>query len=131
MKKNDDSKSKYHGRLSIDKQLKLAGLKEQTWSAVNLGEDLGLAIREYPTDSAFVDYILFVNRKAVGVIEAQKDDSILSQIEDQTLRYATSKIQFQSHKQPLSLLFEELPQALSKPPLQLTAWNVVERLWVT
>ncbi|CAH1607207.1 hypothetical protein THF5G08_350010 [Vibrio jasicida] len=28
--KNDDSKSKYHGRLSIDKQLKLAGLKEQT-----------------------------------------------------------------------------------------------------
>lgn len=97
-------------RLSIDEQLKLAGWEVQTWPAANLGEGLGVAIREYPTDSGPADYILFVNRKAVGVIEAKKDDSILSQVEDQTLRYATSKIKFRQDSAPLSFLFEATSQ---------------------
>lgn len=97
-------------RLSIDEQLQLAGWKVQTWPAANLGEGLGVAIREYPTDSGPADYILFVNRKAVGVIEAKKDDSILSQVEDQTLRYATSKIKFRQDSAPLSFLFEATSQ---------------------
>lgn len=112
MKNFDGLKPEPQARLFIDEQLKLAGWKVQTWPAANLGEGLGVAIREYPTDSGPADYILFVNRKAVGVIEAKKDDSILSQVEDQTLRYATSKIKFQSNKQPLSFLFEATSQVI-------------------
>ncbi|MEF1220797.1 hypothetical protein REH76_24020, partial [Photobacterium damselae] len=88
MMKTDGLQPEAQARLLIDEKLTLAGWKVQTWPAANLGEGLGVAIREYPTDSGPADYILFVNRKAVGVIEAKKDDSILSQVEDQTLRYA-------------------------------------------
>ena len=34
-----------------------------------------VAVREYPTDSGEADYLLFVNRTAVGVIEAKKDSA--------------------------------------------------------
>lgn len=108
----DGLKPETQARLSIDEQLRLAGWKVQTWPAANLGEGLGVAIREYPTDSGPADYILFVNRKAVGVIEAKKDDCILSQVEDQTLRYASSKIKFQNNQEPLSFLFEATSQVI-------------------
>ena len=105
-------KPETQARLGIDEQLKLAGWKVQTWPKVNLGEGLGVVVREYPTDTGPADYLLFVNRKAVGVIEAKKDGTILSQIEDQTLRYATSKIKFRQDEEPLSFLFEATSQVI-------------------
>ena len=105
-------KPETQARLGIDEQLKLAGWKVQTWPKVNLGEGLGVVVREYPTETGPADYLLFVNRKAVGVIEAKKDETILSQIEDQTLRYATSKIKFRQDEEPLSFLFEATSQVI-------------------
>ena len=99
-------------RLTIDEKLKLAGWYVQTWPKVNLGEGLGVVVREYPTDTGPADYLLFVNRKAVGVIEAKKDETILSQVEEQTLRYATSKIKFRQDEEPLSFLFEATSQVV-------------------
>ena len=98
----DGLKPETKARLSIDEQLKIAGWTVQTWPNANLGESLGVVIREYPTDTGPADYLLFVNREAVGVIEAKKDETILSNVEDQTLRYATSKIKFRKDKAPLS-----------------------------
>jgi type I restriction enzyme, R subunit len=40
---------------------------------LNLGAAVGVAVREYPTDTGPADYVLYVNRNAVGVIEAKKD----------------------------------------------------------
>jgi len=108
----DGLKPETQARLSIDEQLKLAGWKVQTWPKVNLGESLGVVVREYPTDTGPADYLLFVKRQAVGVIEAKKDETILSQVEDQTLRYATSKIKFRKDKEPLSYLFEATSQVI-------------------
>lgn len=105
-------KPETQARLGIDEQLKLAGWKVQTWPKANLGEGLGVVVREYPTDTGPADYLLFVNRKAVGVIEAKKDETILSQIEDQTLRYATSKIKFRQDEEPLFFLFEATSQVI-------------------
>lgn len=105
-------KPETQARLSIDEQLNLAGWKVQTWPKVNLGEDLGIAVREYPTDTGPADYLLFVGRQAVGVIEAKKDETILSQVEEQTLRYATSKIKFRKEVAPLSFLFEATSQVI-------------------
>jgi len=108
----DGLKPETQARLSIDEQLKLAGWKVQTWPKVNLGESLGVVVREHPTDTGPADYLLFVKRQAVGVIEAKKDETILSQVEDQTLRYATSKIKFRKDKEPLSYLFEATSQVI-------------------
>ncbi|TEW52650.1 type I restriction endonuclease subunit R [Psychromonas algicola] len=105
-------------RITIDEKLKLAGWKIQTWPNTNLSEGVGVAIREYPVDSGkgkytdSADYLLFINRKAVGVIEAKKDETILSQVEEQTLRYATGKIKFRNEKEPLSFLFEATSQVI-------------------
>ena len=114
----DGLKPETQVRLSIDEQLKASGWKIQTWPKVNLGEGLGVAVREYPIDSGkgqytdSADYLLFVNRLAVGVIEAKKDETILSQVEEQTLRYATSKIKFRKEETPLSFLFEATSQVI-------------------
>jgi type I restriction enzyme R subunit len=31
----------------------------------------GVAVREYPLETGYADYLLFVNRRAVGVVEAK------------------------------------------------------------
>lgn len=42
-------------------------------TAINWGLGPGLAVREYQTDVGLADYILFVDRNPVGVIEAKKE----------------------------------------------------------
>jgi hypothetical protein len=49
----------------IDKLLQDAGWSVQDKDKINLGASLGVAIREYPTDTGPVDYALFVDRQAV------------------------------------------------------------------
>ena len=55
-------------RQTIDERLAAAGWSVQDMKALNLGAGVGVAVREYPTDSGPADYVLFVNRIAVGVI---------------------------------------------------------------
>lgn len=66
----------------------------------NLGAGLGVAVREYPTDTGPADYVLFVGRNAVGVIEAKKDSSgeNLTVTENQTaLRQRHAKMAQRQH----------------------------------
>ncbi|MBU2637161.1 MAG: type III restriction endonuclease subunit R, partial [Bacteroidetes bacterium] len=58
-------------RQQIDKLLTQAGWIVQDFKKINLSAKLGVAVREYPTDSGPADYMLFVDRKPVGVIEAK------------------------------------------------------------
>jgi type I restriction enzyme R subunit len=41
---------------------------------VNLSAGIGVAVREYQTETGPADYILFVDKKPVGVIEAKRED---------------------------------------------------------
>lgn len=78
-------------RQDIDKQLEAAGWTVQDYKQLNLGASLGVAIREFPLKkTGFADYLLFVDRKAVGVIEAKPYGTTLSGVELQTKKYATS-----------------------------------------
>ncbi|BAY21188.1 hypothetical protein NIES2100_09370 [Calothrix sp. NIES-2100] len=43
---------------------------------------------EYPLKSGFADYLLFINRKAVGVIEAKPAGFALSGVEIQSDKYS-------------------------------------------
>ena len=65
-------------RKDIDSLLTLAGWTVQYRDEINLGASLGVAVRDYPTDIGPVDYDLFVDRKAIGVIEAKPAGTTLS-----------------------------------------------------
>jgi type I restriction enzyme R subunit len=67
-------------RIDIDAQLEAAGWVIQDYRAMNLaatapgGTVPGVAVREFPLKSGHgvADYLVFVNRQAVGVLEAKR-----------------------------------------------------------
>ncbi|MBP6599814.1 MAG: DEAD/DEAH box helicase family protein [Giesbergeria sp.] len=101
-------------RQAIDEQLIQAGWVLQDLRALNLGAGLGVAVREYPTDSGPADYVLFVNRIAVGVIEAKREDAAvnLTVTERQTQRYASATLKWRKDRTPLPFLFEATGQVI-------------------
>ena len=101
-------------RQQIDLKLEQAGWIIQDMRAFNLGAGLGVAVREYPTDTGPADYVLFVNREAVGVIEAKKDSAgaALTVAESQTTRYANATLKWRKDTTPLRFLFEATGQII-------------------
>lgn len=87
------SKKEPDARRSIDANLELAGWIVQDNDEIDLTEGLGVAVREYPTDTGPVDYLLFVDCMPVGIIEAKKDSlgHNLIEVELQTHRYQNSQ----------------------------------------
>lgn len=81
-------------RDKIDQKLVDAGWLVQSKDEVNLSAGKGVALRETNTESGSADYILFVNSKAVGVIEAKAEDLgfKLLQVEEQSVRYSKDAI---------------------------------------
>lgn len=76
-------------RQKIDDLLKAAGWVIQDYKNLNLGAALGVAVREFPLLSGEADYLLFVDRKAVGAVEAKPVGTTLSGVEDQSQKYLT------------------------------------------
>lgn len=76
-------------REQIDAALVAAGWLVQNADAgsVNLDAGLGVAVREFPLDTGFADYLLFVAGKAAGTIEAKKVGVGLSGVEVQVEKY--------------------------------------------
>jgi type I restriction enzyme R subunit len=62
-------------RKNIDKILIESGYVLQDMAEFNPSASLGVAVREFPTQSGHVDYLLFVEGKPVGVVEAKAEDS--------------------------------------------------------
>ena len=93
----------------IDAQLRAAGWAVQDKDAIDFNEGEGQAVREYTTDSGPADYVLFVDRKPVGVTEAKKETlgQNITTVEDQTKDYADAKLKWVQHTgQPLPFLYE-------------------------
>lgn len=83
-------------RDKIDEMLSLAGWKVQPKKKVDLGASKGVAVREYQTDVGPADYVLFVDRKPVGIIEAKREDEgyKLTVVEEQSKSYAKAKLKY-------------------------------------
>ena len=81
-------------RDKIDQMLVDAGWFVQSKDNVNLSANIGVALREVNTETGPADYILFVNAKAVGVVEAKAEDLgfKLTQVEEQSQRYSKSSL---------------------------------------
>lgn len=79
----------------------------QNKSSINLHAGTGVAIREYKTDVGPADYILFVDKKPVGIIEAKRAEEgvHLTMHEEQSLSYAESKLKFLNND-PLPFVYE-------------------------
>ncbi|MBI5305437.1 MAG: DEAD/DEAH box helicase family protein [Chloroflexi bacterium] len=75
-------------RLQIDRMLVAAGWTIQDLRDLNLGASLGVAVREFPLKTGEADYLLFVNRQAVGVVEAKPEGDTLSGVHEQTTKYS-------------------------------------------
>jgi len=78
-----------------------------TKKEVDIGASKGVAVREYQTDVGPADYVLFVDRNPVGIIEAKREDEgfHLTSTEDQSLGYAKAKLKYLDND-PLPFVYE-------------------------
>ena len=77
-------------REKIDDILKQVGFVIQDREEFNRNASLGVAVREFVmSDGSKADYLLFIDGKACGVIEAKKEGISLSGIELQAKHYAS------------------------------------------
>ena len=77
-------------RRQIDAMLVACGWVVQDYKQFNPGAGRGIALREVPLKSGTCDYLLLVDRKAVGVIEAKKAGTLLSGVAEQSGHYAAN-----------------------------------------
>ena len=77
-------------RVSIDALLVQAGWHVCDMAHANIHAARGVALREFPLNPGygFADYLLYIDGKAAGVIEAKKEGSTLTGVEVQSARYA-------------------------------------------
>lgn len=68
MTENINQNPEQIARDKIDEMLREAGWLVQSKKKVDLSAGKGVAVREYQTDVGPADYVLFVNRKPVGII---------------------------------------------------------------
>jgi type I restriction enzyme, R subunit len=76
-------------RQNIDAQLTACGWVLQHRAEMNLYAAQGVAVREFPLESGYADYLLFVDQKAAGVVEAKAEGTPLSVVAEQAARYST------------------------------------------
>ncbi len=94
-------------RQHIDALLTAAGWEVQDRSAMNLGAGLGVAVREFPLATGPADYLLFVDRRAIGVVEAKPEGTTLAGVEAQSARYSWGLGQYPlAWHTPLPFLYE-------------------------
>ncbi len=96
-------------RQQIDRQLTEAGWIVQDRAAANLSAGPGVAVREFPLKGGPVDYLLYVDGAAAGVVEAKKEGWTLSGVEHQSKRYSEGLPDaLPAYRRPLPFLYEQL-----------------------
>lgn len=92
----------------IDAMLDKAGWIVQDKNRINHSAGPGVAVRYLnTTDGKETDFVLFVNRKPVGIIEAKREEEgfRLTNAEDQSEGYAKSKLKYLDND-PLPFVYE-------------------------
>ena len=96
-------------RVNIDWLLEQAGWVVQDVGSIDLYAGSGVAVREFPLKSGHgtADYLLYVNQKAAGVVEAKPEGSTLTGVEVQSEKYSTGlPDNLPAHHNPLPFLYE-------------------------
>jgi type I restriction enzyme R subunit len=94
-------------RTEIDALLIAAGWQVQDRTQLNLRAAAGVAVREFSLTTGFADYLLFVNGKAIGAVEAKAVGTALSGVELQTEQYSDGLPKHvKSWARPLPFLYQ-------------------------
>lgn len=103
MNQNPEQKA----RDEIDRQLLACGWVIQPKTKINLAAAQGVAVQEYQTDIGPADYVLFVDKKPVGIIEAKRAEEAvhLTVHEEQSEGYAKAKLKYLNNE-PLTFVYE-------------------------
>tara|TARA_R110002096_G_scaffold344921_2_gene537811 strand:+ start:46250 stop:49081 length:2832 start_codon:yes stop_codon:yes gene_type:complete len=72
----------------IDAMLTRAGWAVQSYRDMNIGAGIGLAVTEFPGAHGPADYLLYVDGKAIGVVEAKPVGHTLKGVEGQSASYS-------------------------------------------
>ena len=80
----------------IDEMLSQSGWVVQDKRNIDFGAGLGVAVREYQTDVGPADYVLFVDKRPVGVVEAKPEDwgQKITTVEEQSSAYAAARLKW-------------------------------------
>ena len=94
-------------RIEIDRQLIACGWIVQDHKAMNIMAGSGVAVREFPLKTGFADYLLYVEGKVAGVIEAKPEGYPLTGVEVQSSKYTLGLPDSIPHyRKPLSFAYE-------------------------
>ena len=95
-------------RGKIDAMLEQAGWSVQSKKRIDLGAGLGIAVREYQTDIGPADYVLFVDKKPAGVVEAKSENwgHKITTVEEQSGSYASARLNWLSKTELLPFIYE-------------------------
>jgi type I restriction enzyme R subunit len=96
-------------RLRIDELLAAAGWSVQDYKQTDLHAARGVAIREFELNAGFgtADYLLYVDGRAAGVIEAKKEGATLAGVEIQSAKYVQGlPASLPAWRRPLVFLYE-------------------------
>ena len=95
-------------RDNIDRMLAEAGWAVQNKNVLDLSVGPGVVVRNYQTDIGPADYVLFVDRQPVGIIEAKKEEEghRLTVVEEQSGDYARASLKWIANSHPLPFIYE-------------------------
>lgn len=96
-------------RRNIDALLTAAGWVVQDFKEANIHVARGVALREFELNAGFgtADYLLYVDGKAAGVIEAKKEGATLTGVEVQSGKYAQGlPASLPAWRRPLPFVYE-------------------------
>jgi len=94
-------------RQEIDRQLEACGWEVQSRDRLNITAGPGVAVREFPLKTGQADYLLYVDARVIGVIEAKPAGHTLAGVEVQSARYADALPDgLPTHLVPLPFAYE-------------------------
>jgi type I restriction enzyme R subunit len=93
-------------RVKIDAQLAAAAWTVQRYKDFDPSASRGIALTEVPVKIGTADYLLLVDKQAVGVVEAKKEGTLLSGVAEQSAHYGDQLPDFLAVKGPLPFLYE-------------------------
>lgn len=96
-------------REQIDKLLTDAGWAVQDIKDANIHAARGVALREFPLNPGHgkADYLLYLDAKAIGVVEAKKQGATLKGVESQSAKYSLGlPAELPAWLRPLPFLYE-------------------------
>jgi CheY-like chemotaxis protein len=102
----------------IDEGLRESGWTVQSFADMNLAAAQGLAVTEFPGAHGPADYLLYVDGKAIGVVEAKPVGHTLKGVEGQSASYADGlAAKLPAWRRPLPFQYESTGQIT-----QFTNW---------